>query len=599
MDGSAGAPAAKKRGISKKLIVIVLVAVLAIAAIGAALVLSGGSTKGSGSTVFRYGTITGNYDSLDPAVDYETFGGEILQNVYETLVWYNGSSSSELIPLLATEVPTVANGGISADGLTYIFTIRDGVTFSDGTVLKASDVEYSFDRAFLLNDPASPIPMYGQMLIPDYANETTYPASSFGSDGKIVPSIGQDVLDQHIWAHDNKVQFNLTQPYSAFLSALAFNTASIVSEKYVEDHGGLTKDGYDFMSSNAMGTGPYMVGEIKKDSYTKLVANDNYWRGAPTLKTIIITQYSEMSAMIMALKNGDLDAAAIPRTQMASVENIANVSIISGYPTLTLDFFGLNENLNVAGADPKKTNVPSTFFQDRNVRMAFASAFNYEQYINTTMQGMAIQPNGVIPKGMFGYDASVPTYSYDLEAAAAYLRNATNGASNWLDTGFNIELYYSAGNTARETACLLLKAGLESLSDKINVTVTPLELSTLIGYQSSHKMPVMFLGWAPDYADPDDYVHPFYLSSGLYASTIGYKNETIDSLVTQAATELNDTKRAELYHDISMAMHDECAYIWTVQATSFFVGYNYIQGYYYNPMYSNLYYYALSMAPSK
>ena len=601
MEGSASAPAAKKRGVSKKLIAVIVVAVIAIAGVGgAALLLNGGSAKNSyDPTVFKYGTISGNYDSLDPAVDYETVGGEILQNVYETLVWYDRASSSDLVPLLATEVPTVDNGGISADGLTYIFTVRDGVKFSDGTALKASDVEYTFDRALMLNSADGAFWMYGQVLIPNYYNTTIHPASSYDSAGKIVPAINATELDEHIWAHDNKVQFNLTQPYPAFLSALAFNAASIVSEKFVEDHGGLTQAGYDYMAANTMGTGPYKVAEIKTDSYTKLAANDNYWKGAPNLKTIIITQYADQSAMIMALQNGDLDAAAVSRSQKASVESIANISIISGNPTFNIDFLGMNQALNVTGADPASTNVPTDFFADANVRLAFASAFNYGQFINTTMQGMAIQPNGAIPKGMFGYDASVPTYPYDLALAASYLENATNGDSNWLATGFNIELYFNSGNTARETACMLLKSGLEQLSDKIHVKVTGLEWSAYLDYRAGHKMPVMFLGWAPDYADPDDYVQPFYMSSGTYASMVGYKNETLDNLIGEAAAELDNGKRAELYYNISIAMQKECVFVWTVQATNFFVGYDYIQGYYFNPMYSNLYYYALDKADTR
>ncbi len=597
MEGSASAPAAKKRGVSKKVIAVSVVAVLVVAAVGAALLLMGGSAKAYDPTVFRYGTISGNYDSLDPAYDYETVGGEILQNVYETLVWYNGGSGSDLKPMLATEVPTVANGGMSSDGLNYTFTIRDGVKFSDGTLLTANDVKYSFDRGLMLNDPDSAFWMYGSVLIPDYQDA---PASSYNADGSIVPSINQTVLDQHIWAHDNQVQFNLTHPYPAFLTTIAFDAASIVSQKYVEDHGGLNKAGYDWMASNAMGTGPYMVGEIKTDSYTKLVANNNYWRGAPALKTIIITQYADISAMKMALKNGDLDAAAIPRAQVADVENMANVTINNKSMSLNIDFIGLNQKLNLTGADPNTMNVPSNFFADPNVRLAFAYAFNYGQYINTTLQGMAIQPNGAIPKGLPLYDASVSKYDYNLTMAAEYLKLAKNGtANNWLDDGFKIELYYNSGNTARETACQLLKAGLEQLNSKISVTVKGLEWSAYLDYRKGHKMPVMFLGWAPDYADADDYISPFFLSSGTYASMVGYSNKTLDSQIIAAAQELNDTVRAQMYTNISIDMQKECVFIWTSQATNFFVSYDYVHGYVYNPLYSNLYYYDLSKAETK
>ena len=83
---------------------------------------------------FIAGEIDGNPEYLDPAIDYETAGGEVLQNVYETLIFYDGASADTIRPACsATEVPTVENGGISADGLTYIFHIRENVKFHDGT----------------------------------------------------------------------------------------------------------------------------------------------------------------------------------------------------------------------------------------------------------------------------------------------------------------------------------------------------------------------------------------------------------------------------------------------------------------------------------
>ncbi len=600
MEGSSSAaPAAGKRGVSKKLVAIVIVAVLLVAAVGAAILLSSGSAKSKyDANVFRYGSISGNYESLDPAVDYETVGGEILQNVYETLVFYDGASASTLKPMLATAVPTVANGGISADGLTYIFNIREGVKFSDGTTMTAADVKYSFDRALMLNDPHGPFWMYGQCLIPNYYNSTIYPASTFASNGNIVPSISQAVLNEHIWANGNKVQFNLTAPYPAFLAALAFNAGSVVSKAYVEAHGGLTQTGYTYMASNTMGTGPYKVAEIKVDSYIKLVRNTHYWRAPATIETIIISQVADTNSRIMALKNGDLDAAAIPRAQRASVEGAPNITVVKGNPTFNIDFLGLNQKLNLTGANSELTNVPSDFFADKNVRLAFAHAFNYSLYIEETLQGMAIQPNGAIPQGMFGYDASVPIYNYDLVKAKQYLENATHGTSNWLADGFKLEVFYNAGNDARETACMLMKSGLEGLSDNIHVTVTALEWSVYLEYRKTSKMPAMFLGWAPDYADPDDYVQPFYLSGGTYASMVNYENATLDAMIGEAAAELDTTARAALYKNISMDMQKECVFVWTTQATNFFVGHDYIQGYYFNPMFSNLYYYDLAKAPS-
>ena len=619
MEGTAkAAPAAGKSGNSKKVIAIVVVAILIVAAVGAVLLL-GGAKAQYDPDVFRYGTVGGNHESLDPAVDYETVGGEILQNVYETLVFFNGSSPDDMKPMLAAALPW-----ISEDGLYYNFTLRQGVMFSDNkTEMTSEDVKYSFDRGLLLNDPHGPFWMYGAVLIPDYYD---YDAGKFGTDGKLLIDpvtevvnvtkynkttqkndvtqktithlyINQTVLDEHIWAKDKyEVQFNLTEPYAPFLLSLAFNGGSVVSKAYVEEHGGLSKAGYDHMASNTFGTGPYVLEEFKVDSYYKLVANENYWRGAAKIKTVMIEQIPDTSARILALKNGELDAAYVPRDQKGSVEHVANLKIVSGNPTFNIDFLGLNQNINKTGIDKTLTTVPSNFFADKNVRLAFAHAFNYGLYINETMQGMAIQPNGAIPQGMFGYSADVPIYDYNITKAKEYLGAAPSdeAGKSWLDKGFNLEVFYNNGNTARETACMQIKAGLEALAPgKITVTVTGLEWSKYLDYRKSGNMPAMFLGWAPDYADPDDYLQPFYLSDGTYASMVNYKNETLDPRIADAAAELNETLRAQMYEGISMDMYEECVYVWTAQATNFFVGQSYIEGYYFNPMFSNLYYYDL------
>ena len=90
-------------------------------------------------------------DTLDPALAYDTMSGEILQNIYETLVFYNGESLSEYVPQLAAEMPT-----ISADGLVYTFKIRSDVKFHNGDVLTPTDVAFSLQRGLLQGGTSSP-----------------------------------------------------------------------------------------------------------------------------------------------------------------------------------------------------------------------------------------------------------------------------------------------------------------------------------------------------------------------------------------------------------------------------------------------------------
>ena len=88
----------------------------------------------------------GDVDTLDPALSYDTASSSVLYNVTEGLIFYNGADATSFVPLLAKEVPSVENGVISEDGLTYTFNIREGVTFHEGGDLTPSDFEYTFER---------------------------------------------------------------------------------------------------------------------------------------------------------------------------------------------------------------------------------------------------------------------------------------------------------------------------------------------------------------------------------------------------------------------------------------------------------------------
>lgn len=379
----------------------------------------------SDNKTFYQENIAGNPEHIDPARDYETAGGEILQNVYETLIWYpenNKTDAASLVPMLATEVPTVENGGITSNNTTYIFNLKDNIKFHDGNTMTAEDVKFSIDRLLMYNDPQGPAWMIGEVLIPNYYS---YGVANFGTGNTTFnPAINQSTLDEHIWANGtSKIQFNLTKPFPAFLSAMAFTEASVVSKAFVMAHGGLNQSGWTYMDANTCGTGPFQLSEFVADDHIKLVRWDDYWRAPANFTTVLITQVSVDQNRVNDIKSGaSCDAAQISRAYLADVTNQTGVTLRTGEPTFNLDCFFLNQDLNVTGMT--KTNVPSNFFQDINVRKAFAYAFDYQKYIDQRFKGQAIQPNGAIPKGMFGYSADVPTYSFNLTLAAQYLKAA-------------------------------------------------------------------------------------------------------------------------------------------------------------------------------
>ena len=102
--------------------------------------------------------------TIDPATSYDVAGSMRIWNMYETLIFFDGSSTETYIPLLAAQVPSVANGGISADGKTYTFTIRKGVKFHAGGELTAEDVAYSLKRNMIVDQDGGPMWMLLEAL---------------------------------------------------------------------------------------------------------------------------------------------------------------------------------------------------------------------------------------------------------------------------------------------------------------------------------------------------------------------------------------------------------------------------------------------------
>ncbi|QLH74038.1 MAG: ABC transporter substrate-binding protein [Methanomassiliicoccales archaeon] len=520
----------------------------------------------------------GDPDTLDPAVDYETAGGEILQNVYETLIWYDNESASVLRPMLATEVPTVENGGISPDGLTYTFHLREGVMFHNGEIMTSEDVEYSIERVLTINDPNGPAWMLGQVMVNnfDYGIELN----------------ATEIANSVTCPDSSTVVFHLVKPYPAFIYVLAFTVGSVISKKFVEEHGGVkVNEQNEYVKYHTCGTGPFKLVVWNSGDKIVLERNDNYWRPPAKLNVVIIKQVADFNARLLHLQNGDADCIYVPRKYIQSATGLPNTRVVSGYGTFSIDFLGMNQDIKSSDLDIG--NIPANFFADVNVRKAFVHAFNYTLYLQSQMLGTGKIANGPIPEGMAYYDNTTPTFTFDLNLAKQYLKSAINPntGNSWYDDGFTITVFYNSGNTVRQGAAEILKAGLESINSNIHVTVTQLAWPTYLSNLYAGKLSMFMLGWAVDYADPDDFVQPFLHQNGTYGGPLGFSNNTLTNMVMEAAMELNATLRAQLYKDITRACYDQALYLWLAQPTNWHIERDWVSGYFFNPMYSGLVFY--------
>jgi peptide/nickel transport system substrate-binding protein len=562
---------------------------------------------------------------LDPAFDYETAGGEILQSVYETLIWYDGSSAADFKPVLATAVPTVANGLISADGLNYTFNLRTGVTFHDGTVMNADDVVYSIQRVLRIHDTTGAGWMLEQVLS-DYVG--------FTQSKKVIPTIskfcdGSDYNASWIvnalnptaqgWNHkinendvknvseavvlkvsDTAVKFRLTHPYPGFMAVMAYTIASVVSKDFVELHGGIVGGKHNtYMEQHTCGTGPYSLVTWEVGSKIHLTKYDGYWGTKPAIKDIYIVKANDVNTRMLMLQAGDADSIYLPIKYESTFAGKADYRISKGAASFDLTFMTFNFNLNSTQANSLYGgNISDDFFSDVHMRRAFSHLLNFSLYIKNVAMGNAEQPNGVIPKGMFGYNASIPKQEYNLTAAAEEFQLATNtnpaNGLTWWDSGFKIPMFYNAGNVGRQTACSLFKEALESLGGgpktaTVNTLDWPAYLDQM--YNDNGFMPFYAIGWGPDYADPDDYTVPMLDSDyGTYPIFTGYANSTINTLLRAAGSDVNKTTRAETYSDLSMKVFEDTPYVWLTQPNSFHIERSWIGGYFYNPMFGGLYF---------
>ncbi|HEY3431782.1 MAG TPA: ABC transporter substrate-binding protein, partial [Rhodocyclaceae bacterium] len=298
----------------------------------------------------------GDPETLDPALDYETAGSAVIQNVYDTLLWYK-KDTTDLVPWLATEIPTTANGGISADGKTYKFKIRTGVKFHDGNDMKPSDIAFSLQRGLLQGGSASPQwlmfePVLGSgvgagnnditdLLDADGSKKLIDDPAALQKEDPAALKAACEKVTAAIVADDagNTLTFNLAQAWGPFNVTLAGSWAAVMEKSWVASNGGwdgscdtwqkfygVTSDVINKtkIGTSEMGTGPYMLDHWTPTEEYVLKANENYWvkdaawdgapTGAPKLKTVTVKSVSEFSTRYAALQAGDADMITLGST---------------------------------------------------------------------------------------------------------------------------------------------------------------------------------------------------------------------------------------------------------------------------------------------
>ncbi len=593
---------------------------------------------------------SGEPEILDPALSYETAGGQIIQQVYEPLLFYRRESTTEFIPMLATDWT------ISEDGLTYVFNIRSGVKFHNGNGLSAEDVAYTFQRGLLQGGTASPQwllsePFFGAGV--DDVSLLVDPSGALYDDRNALTQAAPAVLQQacqtvkqSIISNDaaGVVTMTLKLAWGPMLHTLAGTWGSIMDKEWVISNGGWdgscdTWQNYYAMNSAedpftaiANGTGPYMLDHWTHGVEVGLARNPQYWRTTPmweggpsglaAIEQVTIKLIPDITTSYQMLVDGEVDFASISIANYRDALNSRTLlrydtpdGLVGNlvYPTGTLKAYvgGLGTNAtdvffnyhvytttehNYIGSGALDgEGIPPDFFNDLHVRKGFNYAFNWDQYIQQIFNGDAIQRRGPIIAGILGYTDTQPTYFYSPTLALQELSQAWGG--DVINNGFVLTITYNTGNATRRAVCEILKAGIEALDPKFKVNVLGLDWQVFLPAQRAQVMPIFISGWLQDIPHPHNWLVPYLM--GTFGSRQSLPPDQQDGYRGKiyACLSLAGAAAQACYEDIQNTTY--------LNATDIFLAQSYaatyvraeLRGYYLNLALPGVYFYVLSKGP--
>ena len=496
--------------------------------------------------------LSADVDTLDPHWAYDATSLFVVDQVYETLIEFQGASLDTYSPVLATVVPAPGNGFLSKDGLTYAFPLRSGVKFHDGTLMTPKDVKYSLMRFLLLDREGGPSNLLLEGLL------------GIRHTGDLPPEQVFALADRAISIEGGAVVLRLQKPFAPLLSILA-NYGHVVSKAtVVANHGW---DGspatwvkhrnpakeLSALYAKENGTGPFRI----ESSTRKLIAMtrwDSYWRRPAALSRVNLLTVEDSRARRKMLEKREVDAAFVERRFLDQFEDLAGVTVVDGLPALETQ----NTVLFNLAVEPKDNawlgtgklgdGIPADFFADLEVRKGFAMAFDYDRFIKEAFRQKAVVARGPIPPALFGHNPRQRPWPYSLAQAEGALKRAKNGAV-W-EQGFAVGIGYTEGRADRRIACRILKDGLEKLNAKFHVDCRALQESKLLDEFRARRMPAFVYRWVMDYPDPHNAVEPFLRSTGYFASQLSYSNPRADAMIDLAAHELDPSKRKALYYEL-------------------------------------------------
>lgn len=456
--------------------------------------------------------------SLDPAFAQDGESFRVSRQIFEGLVGTE-PGTADPAPLLAEKWES------SEDGMSHTFTLKENVTFQDGTPFNAEAVCANFDRWFNWTGLAASeaFGYYYNKLFKGYAsNAADAVYKSCTPDG------------------DYSVTVDLNKPFAGFVASLSLPSFAMQSPSAMQEFGADDVSGSaeapqlsEYAMGHPVGTGPYQFEEWAPGEQVTLTAYDDYWGDAGQIDEIIFRTIDDPTARRQALESGSIDGYDLvgPADTKALADD--GFTMVSR-PPFTILYLAFNQA------------VPE--LQDPKVREALSYAVDKDALISQVLPEGTQKAIEFVPEVVNGYNPDVTTFDYDPEKAKSLLAEAGYDEANPLKLTFNYPVNVSRPYMPDPEQIYTV---LSSQLSEVGVETTPvseewveyLDRTTGTGDHGIH-----LLGWTGDYNDTDNFVGVFF---GQKSSEWGFDNPELFQKLTEARGVSNLEEQTALYEEIN------------------------------------------------
>lgn len=450
-----------------------------------------------------YGT-TEKVTDLDPAHAYDFHTWEIFQNIYQGLLAYT-PGTTDLVPGLAESYTA------NAAGDEYVFKLRKGLKFTDGTDFKAEAVKWSIDRVIALEGDPS-------WLVTDFVDSV-------------------EIVDEY------SVKFKLKFA-CAFFPSLAATVPYFPVNPNVYPVDKIIRDPSELKGGALVGLGAYKVVSFKRDEEVILEANSGFYGDKPNIGRIVIRYFADATTMRLALEKGEIDLA-YKSLNPSDIKDLAASSEVTTYklsgPQIRYLCFETSELV----------------FKDKRLRQAFGALINRPEIIDKVYLGQNSPLYSMVPMGMIYHTDDFKSALGDgnVKLANKLLAEAGYTAAKPLE----FEFWYTPSHYGDPEVNMaeVIKAQLEK-SAAMKVTIKSTEWATYKDQWRNKQMPVWLLGWYPDYIDPDNYTAAFAGTAGSKGMGINFSDPEWDALFTTEQSNTDAGARKAAFEKLQAMWTDEC-----------------------------------------